>query len=148
MAKGKVNGPDPVDVVVGQNVRKLRTLRGLSQSNLAEALEMTFQQIQKYEKGTNRIASSNLVRIATTLGVNISTLFDGIDTQASMDADPEGKSMLAISQKGFQVGRLWDKADEPVKKAVLALLQAVTDKNSESAIEVVEHEVPRRRKSA
>ena len=58
---------DPIDVAVGARIRLLRKLRGLSQQALAEAAGVTFQQIQKYERGANRVSASMLSRIATTL---------------------------------------------------------------------------------
>ena len=59
-------GPHPVDVHVGGRVRLRRTLLGMSQEKLGEALELTFQQIQKYERGTNRISASRLYQICHT----------------------------------------------------------------------------------
>jgi len=65
---------DPIDVEVGINIRQARNAVGVSQSDLAKALGMTFQQVQKYEKGTNRVSVATLVRTARTLGVSASTL--------------------------------------------------------------------------
>lgn len=126
MARNRsIQGPDPVDEIVGANVRKLRNQRGMSQGALAEALNMTFQQVQKYEKGTNRIASSNLVHIARTLGVGVSTLFAGVEVELGTDDELKGRDLLAVSTKGLQVGQLWDRCEEPVQRAALALLKAV-----------------------
>ena len=61
--------PDPIDVEVGSKIKAQRRLRGMSQDTLAAALGVTFQQIQKYEKGTNRVSSSRLAVIAKTFGV-------------------------------------------------------------------------------
>ena len=69
--------PNPVDKHVGSRVRMRRMLVGMSQEKLGEALDVTFQQIQKYEKGTNRIGASRLHQIATTLGVPIAFLYEG-----------------------------------------------------------------------
>ena len=69
--------PDPIDVLVGNNVRILRLEKGFSQSDLAERLGITFQQIQKYEKGINRIGSSRLARLSQVLGVSVSRFFQG-----------------------------------------------------------------------
>jgi transcriptional regulator with XRE-family HTH domain len=62
-------GPQPIDVLVERRVRMLRVSRGLSQSDLAREVGITFQQVQKYEKGTNRISASMLHGIARVLGV-------------------------------------------------------------------------------
>lgn len=62
-------GPNPIDVIVGLNVRRARRAAGMSQSALATAVGLTFQQIQKYESGANRISASKLFNIAETLGI-------------------------------------------------------------------------------
>ena len=61
-------GPDAVDKLVGRNIRVLRLAKGLSQTELADALGITFQQVQKYEKGTNRVGSGRLLKISGVLG--------------------------------------------------------------------------------
>ncbi len=66
---------DPVDVSVGARIRLLRKIRGLSQQALAETTGVTFQQIQKYERGSNRVSASMLSRIAATLRVPVSEMF-------------------------------------------------------------------------
>lgn len=72
------NSPDPIDVFVGQRVRDRRKETGLSQTQLGKEIGVTFQQIQKYEKGTNRMGSSRLVRIGRTLGIPVSYFFEGL----------------------------------------------------------------------
>ena len=67
--------PDLTDIDVGRRVRALRLERGMSQEKLACALDLTFQQVQKYEKGTNRIGAGRLQRIAGILEVPVSTFF-------------------------------------------------------------------------
>lgn len=75
-----VNGsPNPVDVYVGGRVRLQRTLLGLSQEKLGESVGLTFQQIQKYERGANRIGASRLHEFSQILDVPVSFFFDGID---------------------------------------------------------------------
>ncbi len=76
-------GVDPVDVAVGEAIRKGRNLRGLSQEKLGEEIGMTFQQIQKYEKGTNRVAASTLFYISCILDVPISAFYAGIKYKES-----------------------------------------------------------------
>lgn len=76
--------PDPFDVEVGARVRAVRKARGISQSDLAEAAGITFQQVQKYERGANRISASMLQRISRHLGVPMSELLgEAAGTQAS-----------------------------------------------------------------
>ena len=70
-------GPNPVDLHVGARVRMRRKFLGLSQESLAEAIELTFQQVQKYERGSNRISASKLFEIAKTLKAPIAYFFEG-----------------------------------------------------------------------
>ena len=72
--------PNPIDRHVGSRVRMRRILLGMSQEKLGEALGLTFQQVQKYEKGTNRIGASRLQQISKTLNVPPSFFFDGAPT--------------------------------------------------------------------
>ncbi len=67
---------EPVDRLVGSNIRIFRTAKGLSQTALGDSLGVTFQQVQKYEKGVNRVGSSRLQKIAEVLGVPVNRLFD------------------------------------------------------------------------
>ena len=70
--------PNPVDRHIGSRVRARRNMLGMSQEKLADALGLTFQQVQKYEKGSNRIGASRLLQIAGILGVNIEFFFEGL----------------------------------------------------------------------
>ena len=72
--------PNPIDRHVGSRVRMRRMLAGISQEKLGEGLSLTFQQIQKYEKGSNRISASRLQQIAKILDVPVSFFFDGAPT--------------------------------------------------------------------
>lgn len=71
--------PQPIDIAVGARVRFIRQHHQMSQSDLGDRLGITFQQIQKYERGTNRIGSSRLAQIAEVFGVPVAKLFDGIE---------------------------------------------------------------------
>jgi len=73
------NGPHPIDVHVGARVRLRRNMLGLSQEKLGEALGLTFQQIQKYERGANRIGASRLLEIGRILGVPVAFFYDDVD---------------------------------------------------------------------
>lgn len=74
---GKPRGPDPTDVHVGSRVRMRRMMLGISQEKLGIPMGVTFQQVQKYEKGTNRISASRLQQIAHVLSVPVSFFFEG-----------------------------------------------------------------------
>ncbi len=81
--------PSSIDVAVGRNVRIWRMARGLSQAQLANRMGVTFQQLQKYEVGSNRIGTGRLVKVAAILGIPIAALFEGTDTDPS-------RSLLAL----------------------------------------------------
>ena len=83
-----VRGPNPIDVHVGSRVRLRRTLLGMSQEKLANALGLTFQQVQKYERGMNRIGSSNLYKISQVLDVPIEFFFDDMSKELAEDLIP------------------------------------------------------------
>lgn len=98
----KKTKPEPVDVHVGSRVRLRRTLLGMSQDKLGKALSLTFQQIQKYERGANRIGSSRLYKLSQILDVPVSFFFD------DMPAEVTGKAM-GMAEGGkqtFEVGQL------------------------------------------
>jgi transcriptional regulator with XRE-family HTH domain len=79
--------PNPIDKIVGQNIRFQRIQKGISQEALANRLGITFQQVQKYEKGANRTSASRLAQIASVLGIGIIELFDGVaNSSASADS--------------------------------------------------------------
>jgi transcriptional regulator with XRE-family HTH domain len=89
-AKRRPKSPSAIDVAVGWNVSVWRMAKGMSQAQLANRLGVTFQQVQKYESGANRIGTGRLVKAAAILGIPISTLFDGTD-----GAEPS-RSFLAL----------------------------------------------------
>ena len=75
----KSDHPHPKDVLVGSRVRMRRNMLGLSQEKLGEAIGLTFQQVQKYERGANRIGASRLMELSRVLGVPVSFFFDETD---------------------------------------------------------------------
>jgi transcriptional regulator with XRE-family HTH domain len=81
----KFDGPDPVDVHVGSRLRLQRTILGLSQTDLAERVGLTFQAIQKYERGDIRISASRLYELAKVLGVAVASFFEGLPDSARQD---------------------------------------------------------------
>lgn len=81
-----MSAPDPIDVYVGSRVRMRRTLLGKSQANIGEALGLTFQQIQKYERGANRISSSKLYKLSNLLKVPVVYFFEELPDHLKRDA--------------------------------------------------------------
>lgn len=89
--------PSPIDVHVGQRIRLRRTLLGLSQERLGEALGVTFQQVQKYERGVNRVGASRLFDLSRVLDVPISFFFDDMQDQLT----PGGSALSGRRAMGF-----------------------------------------------
>ncbi|SDH89901.1 helix-turn-helix domain-containing protein [Roseospirillum parvum] len=116
----KEYGPDPVDVHVGRRLRLRRTLLGMSQEQLAAAIGVTFQQVQKYERGGNRISASRLFDVARVLGVPISFFFEDITEETTKDRPtqnlPEQAGLAAMVPAG--------EADERSKSMTLELNRA------------------------
>ncbi len=100
--KGTIRGrlsdgtPNPIDTYVGSRVRLRRSMLGLSQERLAEELGITFQQVQKYEKGLNRIGASRLWDLAQVLGVSVDFFFDKMD-ETYQNSSPRNISGLRLS---------------------------------------------------
>ncbi len=78
--------PDPIDIYVGQRLKARRVGLRISQSEIGKALDVTFQQIQKYENGANRIGASNLFRLAQALNVDVSYFFEDIGSGSKLKA--------------------------------------------------------------
>ncbi len=95
------DAPDPIDKYVGSRVRARRIGLRMSQTNLGKAVGVTFQQIQKYENGANRIGSSNLFKIGQALGVDIGYFFTGLDAGKTL---PEAAVRPAERKRAGVVG--------------------------------------------
>jgi transcriptional regulator with XRE-family HTH domain len=100
-SRGTAKRIEPTDVLVGQRVRAYRLSLGMSQTTLGEKVGVTFQQIQKYERGTNRLGSSRLKKVADVLGVGIAVLFgepesdhSGLDLLTEMASLPHTTRLL------------------------------------------------------
>jgi len=128
---------EPVDVQVGQRVRAYRLARGMSQTTLGQKVGVTFQQIQKYEMGTNRIGSSRLKKVATVLGVSIGTLFaEGEDTQTRHGSLTE---MLAQPHTARLLRAFGAISDDRLRLALVHLAEGLEDRTGSLA-----HGFPRR----
>ena len=85
-------GPNPVDLHVGARVRMRRKFLGMSQEGLAETIELTFQQVQKYERGSNRISASKLWEIAKALKAPVAYFFEGYGENETVEGFSESES--------------------------------------------------------
>src|SRR6266478_6568321 len=87
--------PNPVDKYVGSRVRMRRIMLGMSQEKLGDALGLTFQQVQKYEKGTNRMGASRLQHISQILQVPVPFFFEGVPGQSKNVGDAQSPSYVS-----------------------------------------------------
>jgi|SRR5688572_4852708 transcriptional regulator with XRE-family HTH domain len=110
--------PNPIDVHVGSRIRLRRTLLGISQTTLAEAIGLTFQQVQKYEKGVNRVSSSRLVDLANALGVTIPYFFD------EMSAGIGAQTPSALMRTGQRPAAIGNETDPLAKRETLEFVRA------------------------
>ncbi len=127
--------PNPIDVHVGSRVRLRRMLVGMSQEKLGEKLGLTFQQIQKYEKGANRIGASRLFQIAQILGVPVQFFFDDMaaGTNPLDEGFGEAESTPFVmdfvnSSEGLQLNRAFTSiSDSKVRKRLLDLIKSLSE---------------------
>jgi transcriptional regulator with XRE-family HTH domain len=113
-----------MDKAVGRNIKVYRLAKGLSQTELADSLGLTFQQVQKYEKGVNRVGSGRLFQISNILGVPLMSFFEGGETAIS----PRGASpfdLLADPQSLKLVQAFAEITNRRTRRAVVALVEAM-----------------------
>ncbi len=125
----KINprGGDPRDAEIGRRVRTLRLERGLSQTELGNLINVTFQQVQKYEKGMNRISAGRLQRIAEVLGVPIAFFFTGFDQNASAGPGALGAEFSFLQTEGaLRLARAYARIKKPgIRLHLLRLTEAI-----------------------
>jgi transcriptional regulator with XRE-family HTH domain len=122
--------PNPIDVHIGARIRFRRNMIGMSQEKLGEALGITFQQIQKYEKGSNRVGGSRMQHIADTLGVPVSFFFEDAPA-VSRDAAAAGASEPSLTELAaypdmLRMMRMFSKiGDGHARKKLLGIVEIV-----------------------
>lgn len=122
----------PIDIHVGHRVRLRRTLLGWSQEKLAQALGLTFQQVQKYERGANRIGASRLFDLSRVLDVPVSFFFDDMPGEASAQArgaaeapsDYDADPMARRETRGL-VDAYWEISEPDLRRRVFELTKAL-----------------------
>lgn len=126
-----IKRPDPVDVEVGHRIRIQRLAKGLSQTALANQLGVTFQQVQKYEKGVNRVGAGRLTKIAEVLGVAVGTFFNGsqeiaeIQTEGDSDVSP---LKLLTAPGAFRLLRAYATiTDGGLRQSIVGLVEQVAE---------------------
>ena len=124
--------PNPIDKHVGARVRMRRLMVGMSQGKLGDALDVTFQQVQKYEKGANRIGASRLQQLARVLEVPPSFFFEGAPTgEVNVNGfhEPDSSSYVVdflSTNEGLQLNRAFAAIKDPkVRKKILDLVQSL-----------------------
>jgi transcriptional regulator with XRE-family HTH domain len=135
--------PNPIDRHVGSRVRMRRILLGMSQEKLGEALDLTFQQVQKYEKGTNRIGASRLQQISQILNVSPGFFFDGApaldgaavseSAHAEFAEEDEGSAYIVdflSTTEGVRLNKAFAKIHNPkVRKRIIDLVTSLSDED-------------------
>ena len=130
---------NPVDIHVGQKLLLRRNMMNMSQEEVGNAVGVTFQQIQKYEKGANRIGASRLFEIAKILKVNVDYFFDGIEKQAAAQGFAEsGQSDFEFqkieNKESMALVRAFNKIESPVvRKRILSMVQSLSAENLSKA---------------
>ena len=135
--------PNAIDVYVGSRVRMRRLLLGLSQERLADQIGVTFQQVQKYEKGMNRIGASRLQKIAEVLSASPSYFFQQDDAPLTLEglemqqkADPVSEFLR--SKEGLMLNRAFLKISDPqIREKIVSLVKAMAqaEDHREAAVE-------------
>ena len=121
----KAKSPNSIDVYVGNRVRVRRKTLGMTQHGLAELLGITFQQIQKYEKGTNRIGASRLQRISEILRVPVGFFFENGGSGPIDGATNELNSFLS-SKEGLALNKAFIAIEDPnIRQKLVALAKSL-----------------------
>lgn len=131
--------PHPIDIYVGQRLKHRRNAMGLSQSELAEAVGITFQQVQKYERGANRMGASRLYELSKVLEVSVSFFFDGYEKKMAASAAShsgmaqesaifEHEPAAAGGREAMELMRSFQRVQNPkIRKSVLTLVRNMAD---------------------
>ena len=122
--------PMPIDILVGQNIRICRLQQRFSQTELGRRIGVTFQQVQKYEKGANRVGASRLSQIAEVLNVPLVALFDGSSTATQQGEREETPRALLANPHSLRLLQGFDKiGSDAARAALLALVDALADED-------------------
>jgi transcriptional regulator with XRE-family HTH domain len=120
--------PDPLDVMVGAKIRVFRTHLGMSQTDLARKIGVAFQQVQKYEKGANRVGASRLSRIASVLRISIGELFE---SPKDKPGDPKSPFRLLAGRDALRVLTAFSRiSDLRLRRAIAQLVETAADQQT------------------
>lgn len=129
--------PNPIDKYVGSRIRMRRIMLGMSQEKLGEALGLTFQQVQKYEKGTNRVGASRVQQISDILQVPVSFLFDGgpsanMGTQGLGEApSPTYVADFLATSEGLALTRAFTRiSDAKLRRSIVDMVEQIAARDA------------------
>ena len=129
--KSSAKRPNPTDVYVGSRVRMRRKMLGLSQERLGERLGITFQQIQKYEKGTNRVGASRLQAMSQALDVPVAFFFPDSTPEQATGMNEEGSAFMMdfmSTSEGLELSRHFMRVrDAKTRRKIIELVRAIAD---------------------
>jgi transcriptional regulator with XRE-family HTH domain len=121
-----MKSPHPNDVLVGANLRLHRNAARISQTEMAERLGVTFQQVQKYEKGTNRLSAGRLLTVAQLLKVPVTTFYEGARGGMAKDTPP---LLLLAKRDAFRLSEAFSKIeDHRLRSAIVALVVNLSER--------------------
>jgi transcriptional regulator with XRE-family HTH domain len=134
----------PIDIFIGNKLQKKRQEVGLSQKALGESVELTFQQIQKYEKGTNRISASTLFDLAKQLGVSITYFFTGYAPEEYVFDEKSKVAFLADYQENYDtsvpvteldtlIKAYLSVKDKTVRDSIIKIVQSISQEHSQTS---------------
>jgi transcriptional regulator with XRE-family HTH domain len=114
--------------MVGAKIRVLRVSRGLSQSDLADEIGVTFQQVQKYEKGVNRVGASRLSQIANVLGISVGDLFE---PSRQRSGDSQSPLKLLVEPGAVRVLKAYVQTTDPrLRRAIVNLIEGIASRSA------------------
>lgn len=121
-------GPNPVDRHVGLRIRMRRKELGVSQERLAEAVGLTFQQIQKYERAANRVSASKLWELSRALNTSIGYFYEGLTEMADSELPRESMQDFLLTPEGLELAASFPRIPTPkLRRKVLELVRALVD---------------------
>lgn len=120
--------PDPVDMLVGRNIKLHRLAKSMSQEELAHKLGLTFQQLQKYERGINRVGGGRLFRIASILGIEISAFFEGAEGPERAPVEAFSPLTLIADPQSFRLAQAFSRISDPeMRRTLVSLVERIAD---------------------
>ena len=131
MDDASLRKPSPVDAHVGARIRLRRKLLGLSQQDLAHRLGLTFQQVQKYERGVNRVSASKLYQTAQVLQASVTHFFEGLDGEHGVEHAPAGEAAVTeflMTTEGLELASLFPRIPKGrMRHQVLELVRTLAE---------------------